>query len=60
MDKERFLEIRMDLGLTQTKLGKLLGVSRKAIYRFEKGEWPVSKVVRDKLISHLNKLKKEK
>jgi len=60
MDKEIFKAIRKRLGLTQSKMGELVGVNGRSIRRFESGEWPVSKVVRDKLNKHLNDLKKEK
>lgn len=49
MTKEQFKQIRIKLGLTQKGIGKLVGVSGRSVRRFESGEWPVSKVVQDKL-----------
>ena len=60
MTKEEFKQIRAKLRLSPSQMGKLVGENGDGIRRFESGEWPVSKVVRDKLTSHLNKLKKEK
>ena len=51
MTKEEFKQIRIDLGLTQSKMGELVGVKGRSVRRFESGEWPVSKVVMDKLKS---------
>ena len=49
MTKEEFRQIRIKLKLSQGKMGQLVGISARSIRRFESGEWPVSKVVRDKL-----------
>lgn len=53
MTKEEFKQIRIKLGLTQSKMGELVGVSGRSIRRFESGEWPVSARVKE-LLKELN------
>ena len=55
MKKEEFKQLRISLGLSQSKLGKVVGVNDRSIRRFESGEWPVSKVVLDKLDEYINR-----
>tara|TARA_R110002126_G_scaffold58659_1_gene154640 strand:+ start:778 stop:951 length:174 start_codon:yes stop_codon:yes gene_type:complete len=54
MTKEEFKQLRISLGLSQPKLAKIVGVNDRSIRRFESGEWPVSKVVLDKLDEYIN------
>ena len=56
MTKEKFKQLRISLGLSQPKLAKIVGVNDRSIRRFESGEWPVSKVVRDKLDEYINNI----
>ena len=55
MTKEEFKQLRISLGLSQQKLAKIVGVNDRSIRRFESGEWPVSKVVLDKLDEYINR-----
>lgn len=47
MTKEEFKQIRTDLGLSQRKFAELLGQNYRSIQRYESGEWPVTKKVKE-------------
>lgn len=53
MTKEEFKQIRIKLKLSQSNMADIVGVNDRSIRRFESGEWPVSKVVQDKVKSYL-------
>ena len=57
MTKEKFLLLRIELKLSKYAIAQLVGVNINSVEKFESGEWPVSKVVRNKLIKHVNQVR---